>query len=221
MAPPRPPARGPPLPEEAVILGPEAAAASLAARLADQLPTKLDELATRYEAEPATLPHPAVVAAHDRLRLPVEDWPAVLVLVQELSRITPVDRPQDGGETWVGRYPFRVYLWLRGDDDAGVDLLRKRYVLAVREVLMARRSLIDPTSDAAGTATPAGDVPVIDALALREDYGPVALSDAGATVAPAWVGADVLIAEEVPRLPDLGTANTITTDTTTLPHPAL
>lgn len=203
------------------MIGPEGAAQAVAERLAAALPGRLAELRTRYTVTAAELPDPALVEPHDRIRRPLEDWPAVLVLVQQLARFTPTDRPSAGGETWVARYPFRVYLWLRAEDDVDVDLLRKRYVLAVREVLLARRSLMD-------TAGPAGDVPNVDPLALTEDYGPVALDENGNTIAAAYVAADILIAEEVTPLPELGTVNTTTVTVEHLdppaeppPHPAL
>lgn len=203
------------------MIGPEGAAQALTEQLEAQLPAKLAELRTRLTVEEADLPDPGLVEPHDRIRRPIEAYPAVLVLVTGLGSLTPVDRPDSLPEVWVARYPFRIYLWLRGEYEDATDLLRKRYVLAVREVLLARRVLATAVQGDSGIRIPAGDTPAIDPIALREDYSPIALDENGATVAAAYVEAACLIAESVEPDPVLGTAGTLTVEEVPLAHPAL
>jgi hypothetical protein len=212
------------------MLGPEAVADTLAARLTLKLPAHLAAVRAARGIAAADLPDPAIIEPHDRWRIPLEEWPAVLVDVTALTRLTPARHSDDNSESYIARYPFRVFLWVRHEDDRDVDLLRKRYVLAVRHVLLSRRTLTDPVPAGGGTVEGfAGEGPVIDPLALTEDYGPLAQDDASRTIAPAYVAADALVIETIDPVTALGvvtthrvTATAHSPDTADLPpHPAL
>lgn len=209
------------------MYGPEVAADRLAARLRDRLPGQLAALADDLDAADGDLPPPALIEPHDRMRpLGIEEWPAVFVVVTGVAGVRSARR-DDAGEAFAVRYPFRVYLWLRHESDTAVDLLRKRYVLAVREVLFARRALLAAELAANRTYLPdAAAGPYVDPLALREDYAPLALDDAGRTIAAAYLEAELLAAELVAAPPSLGTVDeglvAAAADTAGIPpHPAL
>lgn len=208
------------------MIGPEGAAEALTSYLAARLPDKLAAIRARLDVG-EVVPDPAVVEAHDRYRLGVEEYPAVLVVVDTLSSFTVTGRGDDGSEQYVARHPFRAFVWVRAQDDRAADLLRKRYVLAVREVLLERRAVVDYRRDVNGTILHASSsTAVVDPLTLTEDYGPVAMDEAGGTLAPAFVSLDVLIGEQLDPPPPLGVMNTyaITGNVDTVgvpPHPAL
>lgn len=193
------------------MIGPEGAAQLVATYLAGALPPRIAALRARYSLLDDALPEPALVLPVDKLRLGVEDWPAVLVEVQQLRRLVRVD-VVDGVELYAGTYPVRVYTWVRGDDQLDTDLARKRYALAVREALAARRQLAE------ATAVPSGIV--VDLTTLRESYSPPLTDDAGATIAGAYLEVDVAVREDLEPTVPLGTAATVEPDTRSLPHPA-
>lgn len=192
--------------------GVEDAARLVADRLADRLPGKVDEMRARYGATVDVLPDVVTVDAFDRQRLPVEAWPAVLVVGQETRGMAPA-RVTGAGETFEVRYALRVYVWARAGDEAATDTARKRYALAVRELLIGGRVI-----DVDGDGRPAGWA---DPLSLVESYSDLAVDDSGATVAGAYVGVDVILVESVPGDP-VGEVATVNVDTAALPpHPAL
>lgn len=198
--------------------GPEGAAGRITGWLERRLPQQLTAVRSRLNVPPDVLPDPGLVLPYDRLRLGLEAWPAVLVEVQQLSRLRRTD-VLDGVELYAATYPARVYVWVRGDDEASTDLVRKRYALAVRETLLARRQL--------APAAPYGDPPppdagtiAVDPLSIRESYSPPMTDDAGATIQGAYLTVDVTVREELRTDLPAGTASTATLDTAPLPHPA-
>lgn len=197
--------------------GPEGAARRTAEWLEQRLPAQLDTIRTRLGVPPEELPAPALVADADRLRLGIEEWPAVLVEVQELRRLVRVD-VVDGIEVYAGTYPARVYVMVRGHDEVSTDLARKRYALAVRESLLARRQL-RPATPYGETAPPPSGI-LVDPTSVRESYSPPLTDSAGATIAGAYLAVDVVVREELTDAPGLGPVVATQLDTAPLPHPA-
>lgn len=199
--------------------GPEGAATRAAGWLTTAIPRRLRILETRYGLDPNTIGDPDHVLAHERGPLGVEEWPAVYVLPQRLDRLELVDVDADGGETYRCTYALRVLAWVRAEDYATTDLLRKRYVLAIREALLERKAL--KVADSVYVGDPDADL-AVDPSSLREDYSEVLADDAGRTIAGAWLDVNVTVTEALPGPAPLGTADTIAVDGTALaPHPAL
>lgn len=192
------------------MIGPEGAAQLVSTYLEARLPVQLAAVRARLAVAASALPDPGLVLPVDKLRLGVEDYPAVLVEVQRLRRLIRVD-VDAGRELYAGVYPVRTLMFVRGDDQLDTDLVRKRYVLAVREALLSRRQLtgLDPG--------PTGIV--VDPLSLAESYSPTMTDDAGATIQGAYVDVDVTVREDLEPDAPLGTATTLEADTRLLPHP--
>lgn len=219
------------------MIGPEGAAELAAAWLELRVPYRLAGIEARLELEgPARLGRPALVLPHDRLRLAVEEWPAILVVAQALRRLGPVEVRPEVGDVYRATYGLRVFAWVRDEDEAATDLRRKRYLLAIREALLERLTMTGaPLPSAGGIASPAITT---DALSLAESYSDLVVDDAGATIAGAWLDVDVIVEERLDNAPvDLDgtpapdpepvelvdvTVTALPRDTAALPpHPAL
>jgi hypothetical protein len=190
------------------MIGVEGAAALAALRLSESLPAKLAELRTRYGATVDELPDPALVLPREAIDLRIEDYPAVMVIPQEMLGLVRSD-VAEGGESFIARYNLRIYLWARGDHAQATDLARKRLTLAAREVLLTRGFL---SPDA-----------TTDPTSLAESYSDIGVDrDNAATIAAAYITVDVLIEEDLrpgPGDPDapIGVAASVTATI----HPAL
>jgi hypothetical protein len=170
------------------MLGPEDTAERVTAWLAPRLPDRLDAIAVRRGDAPGTIGAPARVLSHDRTTLALEDYPAVLVMPQLMRSATPLEST-DAGMLYLCTYDVRVEWWVRGATDEAVDTLRRRYALAIRELLLERQSLT-----VRGDAT-AGAFAVVPTT-VRESYSDV-LTDDVSTLASGALNVDVRVAEEL------------------------
>lgn len=186
--------------------GPEAAAQAVAARLATDLPGRLTALETRLTLPAGSLAVPQLIQPRDEVELRLEDFPAVLVVPMEAVSFRAMTATATG-ELYHVRYVMRVYCWSRGEHAADTDLARKRLTLAVRETLLGRQKF---------------DVSRIDPGTFVESYSDLGETEDRATLAAAFIGFEMVMEETVP-FPEgtLGAANTITTTTGLLPHPAM
>ena len=184
------------------MLGPEGAAERLTAWLTTAIPARLRKLETRYELEPATLPDPALLVDHDTGPLGLEDWPAVLVLPQRLDSLGYVDTVP-AGELYRATYALELLEWLRAEDYATTDELRRRYVLATREALLERKQAQAAPAygeQAAGTFT-------VDPSSIREDYSPVLTDEARRTLAGVRITVNVVVVELLDGPAPMGNVN--------------
>lgn len=163
--------------------GLEEAAGVVAGVLAARLPAQLAALETRLGLPAGSVERPQLVAPHDLGRIPLEDWPAVLVVGQTTEDLRRLDVDVEG-TIYLVRYRLRVYALARGDEEAATDLARKRLTLAVREVLLGYQAL----RDAGGT---------VDERSLRESYSDVERDTDGATVAGAYLELVVALEERL------------------------
>lgn len=218
--------------------GPEGAALLLRDRIAERLPARLRLLETRLGLEANTLPDPARVLAAETGPLALEDWPSVYVLPQRTTGLALVDVHAGADEAYRITYALRLVGWLRGDTYAGTDTLRKRYALALREVLLERKGLRGLDEYAAGTygaGEYGGDDDPIETVirpeTIREGYSEVFTDDAKRTIAGVVVDLELDVTETLPAPTPYGDPdepNTIDVtvaldgDTASIPpHPAL
>lgn len=185
----------------------------VSAYLADVIPTRLDELAIRLGVDP--MAHPTGVLAQETGPLAVERWPLIYVLPRRMRRLEFAELTDDGTELYLGTYDVEVLAWVRADGYAATDQLRKRYGLAIREALLARRSLTGTVDEAvtAQLTTEPGT--------LVEDASDVFTGEAGATIAGISLRLDVTALEALAPTPGpLGTADTLSVAVEPL-HPGL
>lgn len=181
------------------MIGPEGAAELAAAWLEARIPYRLAALEARLDLDAGSIGVPALVLPYDRLRLGVEEYPAILVVAQGLPRLGPVD-VNHAGDSYRATYRLRVYAWVRDVDEQLTDLRRKRYALAIREAFLERLTMSAPPPLPASGGNPAPRI-ATDALSLSESYSDIVVDDAGATIAGAWVEVDVTIEERLEAAP--------------------
>jgi hypothetical protein len=191
---------------EAHVIGVEGASQLLADAMAAGVPARLAELEERLELEPGTVTRPQLVLPRDEWHLRLEDYPAILVVPQEVRGMERLDVTDDGGEAYAVRYAMRVFVWARGEHASDTDLVRKRLTLAVREALLMPGAL--------------GDVGVIDPVSLGESYSDVAEDDEiKATIAAAFIACDVVLEETMSGPGPNYSADAVLVDVAV--HPAL
>lgn len=202
--------------------GPEGAATNVVAWLTTRIPARLRVLEQRYGLPAGGLPDPVKVLDHERGPIPMEHWPSVYVLSRGMGGMQLVDVRDDSSEIYQVTYGIRVLVWVRAEGYEAVDLLRKRYILAVREALLERKQLTPAATYGSGDLGSPTAQTMIAPETMREDYSEVIL-DSGRTIAGAYLDVNVLVTEVLdPIYPALGTAETIDSDTTLLPpHPGL
>jgi hypothetical protein len=190
------------------VNGLESACQLVAQRLRTALPAKTEEMRGRLSvADPADLPDVAVVYDHELGHIPLEEWPAVMVVGQTLERMTRDDVKADG-TYWLCTYRIRVYVWARGEGFGHTDRIRKRLTLAVREVLMQLRKVT-------GNAQ-------LDDSSMGESYSDLDVDQADATVGGAYLEFLLVVQEVLGTVPTKGVVETPVIDTAFLPpHPAL
>lgn len=191
------------------MIGVEGAVQLVAERIADALPGKIEELRDRLGVDAATLPDPQLIVAQETPELRMEQYPAVMIVAQETRSIGRAEINDDGYESFFIRYAVRAYVWARGQQASDTDLVRKRYTLAVRELLLAR-NLLAPAAAA-------------DPTTMVESYSEIGVDeDQRATIAAAFIGFDLVTEETLQPAPDAPDAPLGTVATTVVEiHPAL
>jgi hypothetical protein len=189
------------------VIGLEGACQLVTDRLEAALPGKTAELRTRLGAQPDDLPDVITVIPHELARLELEQWPAVMVVGQNLEQMVRDDVEADG-TTWLCTYRLRVWVWARGNDFGHTDRIRKRLTLAVRELLMQLRRLAADGQ--------------IDDRSIAESYSDLDVDNAGATIGGSWLEFLLVTRETLGTIPIAGLADDVVLDTGALPqHPAL
>lgn len=175
--------------------GIEAARKLVAGRLAGELPGKLAELRARYLADPdpaadidleGALPDVRLVADAERFRLEAEEWPAVCMARLRVPNMRVVD-VVDGRLVLRVTYRLRAYVYARGQTFDDVTDKVDRYLLAVRELLLANLGLgADPALGA-----------FVDPATMAEEYAGVEVDENSRTVGGAYVEFSVVLQEEL------------------------
>lgn len=218
--------------------GPEGAATLVRDRLAERIPARLRLLETRLGLDAGALPDPARVLAAETGPLALEDWPSVYVLPQRTTALTLVDVHDGAAEAYRVTYALRLVGWLRGDGYAATDTLRKRYALALREVLLERkglRGLDEFGAGSFGSGEFGGDDDPIETVVrpetIREGYSEVFTDEAKRTIAGVVLDFELDVTETLEAHAPYGDPEQPTTlevtvaldgDTVQIPpHPAL
>jgi hypothetical protein len=150
-----------------------------------------------------TVPRPKLYSTVDQPRLEGDEWPAVLVVGQNLLRQKRIDVTGEGS-VYLRTYRIRVYLFARGSSFEQTSRTRYALVLAAVEALMADQTLGDPNV-------------TVDEDSIRESYSDVDTPPKSRrSIAAAFIECDATI-QEVRTVPDLGEADLITVEL----HPAL
>lgn len=127
------------------VWGAEGAATALKRCLDTGLPTKLDELRTRYGVNDVDLPdikivHPTIVPLESMTLFPV-----VMIDVEDTNPVQGVRQAGNPGDldVWTVPYRCRLYTYAMASNTQEVWLLTARLGLAVRELVLASRVITD------------------------------------------------------------------------------
>lgn len=209
------------------MIGPEGAANALAEllteHLADQAARVVDRLevhdedATRLERSYYV---PQRIEPRQLLDLPIDHWPAFLVVARRLTRLKPVDvsaaAASASATVFAATYELRVFTYARGLDDATTDLARKRLTLAVRETLLEHLAF---------TVTVGGEqvAGTIDPLSIAEEYSDIGYDEElAATIAASQTDLTATLEEVTPLAVEAPVAeDPAAVDLAAIPHPAL
>jgi hypothetical protein len=107
--------------------------------LRGRVPAKLAELRTRYDIVDGSLEDITRYLTHEPDDVAIDQPPLVVIAEQQSDSITgPVRAINDGagGATYRWRYSLLIMVWARGTTFAQTSQVRRRYGLAVREVLL-------------------------------------------------------------------------------------
>lgn len=124
--------------------GVEGVVDAVLARLQTAMPGKLAEIRTRYGIVDGSLEDITRWLDHEPDDIAVDNPPLVVVTEQGTDAVDgPVRSGNDGkgGATYLYRYQLAVFSWARGRTYATTTLARRRYALAVREVLLQQPGL--------------------------------------------------------------------------------
>lgn len=178
---------------ERLVLGAEGVSTAIVTKLREHAPAKITQLRARYGADTATLPMPASLHSTAKDTLSIEEYPAIVcTTVDTTGRIGNRQLSSDGEfDVYQYKYRMRVFVFVTGADTEDTDLLRKRFVLAVREILLTNLILVDG----------AGQYALMDPNTIKESYSDVAKNDAEQLFAAAYLEFEVTTAESLASFP--------------------
>lgn len=132
------------------MYGHEGVTRDLRRRLLDKLPDHLNAIRVGRSATLRALPNPAHIYPHFMPDVDVDGYPAVCITELDTpTGLTGAREVRQGlrYDSYVYRYPFRIWIYVRSVDYGVTELQLKRYMTAVRTVILENRVLTD-TEDA-------------------------------------------------------------------------
>lgn len=169
--------------------GPEFVVDTLLAHVQARIPPRLAAIRAELGVDLVVLPE--VASWHtprDVDLIPVEEFPAVMVSLLEVTTIVDEGNAGGGAREYVLRYRFRVYVFARGEGADETHRARSRYLRAAREAVLEGQHR--PLTGAAG--------PVVAPVRLtgyRESLSEVDTVRTGASVAAAYLEAELDLSE--------------------------
>lgn len=163
------------------MYGHEMVSRDLKRRMEDRLPHTLRYLRWKREATLEALPNPALVIPYYLPDVDVDAYPTVCVTELDTPTGLTGSRGIDQGmeyDLYTYRYPFRVFVHVRGQDFGHTELVLKRYLTAMRMVLLENVILTDH-EDAHVSVLP---------NTITEAFDTAYEDDARQIMATGWVG---------------------------------
>ncbi|QIN94341.1 hypothetical protein SEA_ABBA_12 [Arthrobacter phage Abba] len=173
------------------MLGAEGISRALFRRVRDSMPGRLAMLRARYGATIHQLPDLATLEPDEVDVASIEKFPLVFVFLPDTtgkldSRQTDMTA---GYDEYSYRYNVQLYAYVVGDDYKATSLQMKRYVLALRETMLADKQII-PEDDA-------GDYAEIDPSTVRESYSQVGQGVSKKLIAGAFLEFQIVSHERI------------------------
>ncbi|ASR78043.1 hypothetical protein SEA_TIMINATOR_13 [Arthrobacter phage Timinator] len=126
------------------MLGSEEVTRALVTQLREMMPARLNELRARYGATATQLPDFALIEADELDVMSIETFPALFVVPVNTSGRQDNRQTDSNGQydEYSFAYNMQVYVYARGDSYKSTSLRTKRYMLAARECLLARKQIL-------------------------------------------------------------------------------
>lgn len=178
---------------ERLVLGAEGVSTAIVKKIRAHAPGKITQLRTRYKADKATLPMPASLYSTDKDVLSIEAYPTIIcTTVDTTGRIGNRQLSSDGEvDEYQYKYRMRIFVYVTGTDHADTDLLRKRFVLAVKEILLTNLILVDGD----------GQYALMEPNSIKESYSDVGANEAKQLLAGAYLEFEVTTSESLDAYP--------------------
>lgn len=175
------------------MLGPEGVSRALIARLVAEYPAVVAAFRTRYAAAPEDIPDILRVYPAERDVLSIESFPAVFVTESETTGKLDTRQLDATGESdlYSFRYRKRIFIFVTGDATDALDLLRKRLILATREILLTNKILYNT----------GGQYAVIDGNTVKESFSDTVADNANQFLSGAYIELEVVTEEVLAAFP--------------------
>lgn len=173
------------------MLGAEGISRALFRRVRDAMPARLAMLRQRYGATVHQLPDVATLEPDELDVASIEKFPLVFVYLPDTtgkldSRQTDME---SGYDEYSYRYNVQLYAYVVGDDYRATSLQMKRYVLALRELMLADKQ-IAPEDEG-------GNYAEIDPSTVRESYSQVGQGGSKKLIAGAFLEFQIVSHERI------------------------
>lgn len=179
--------------------GHEGVARDIKRRFEARLPVRLELIRRGRAATTRQLPDPVSVLPYYVPDVDVDGYPVVTITELETPAGmsgTRTIRQGIGQDAFVYRYPFRIFVYLLAETYGGAELMLKRYLTAMREVLLEDRIITD-TDEA---------YVVVDLETITENFDSPIEDDARQVLAAGFIGVVLESTELINRVdldPDL------------------
>lgn len=176
------------------MYGHEGVTRDLKRRLEDRLPARLNAMRIARGATLAALPNPARIIPHFLPDIDIDSYPTVaLTELDTPTGLTGAREIQQGMQfdAFVYRYPIRIFVYVRSADYGITELQLKRYLTAVREVILENRIL---TENEEAYVT-------LDPSTLSENFDSPVEEDARQVLGVGWVGVVMESTEAINKVP--------------------
>jgi hypothetical protein len=175
------------------MLGPEGVARALVGRLHERLPDKLAEIRARLGVTAYELPDVLADNIHPTEAdvLAIGQYPCIAVVEYDTSgRLGNQQTDLDAGhEEYQYKYRMRIYAFGMADGYVETDLLRKRLILAIREILLQDKVV---HNDVAG-----GQYAEVDSNTLRESFSDVGSVEESQLLAGGYIEVEIASQERL------------------------
>lgn len=128
------------------MYGHEGVTRDLRRRLLDKLPDHLNAIRVSRTATLGTLPNPTQILPHFIPDIDVDSYPTVAISELDTPNgLTGAREVRQGTrfDSYVYRYPFRIWIYVRSVGYGITELQLKRYMTALRTVILENRVLVD------------------------------------------------------------------------------
>jgi hypothetical protein len=175
------------------MLGPEGVSRALINRLVAKYPSVIADFRERYNASADDIPTVMRVYPAERDVLSIESFPAVFVTESETTGKLDTRQIEADGEsdTYTFRYRKRIFIFCAGDATDPLDLLRKRLILATREILLTDKILYNT----------GGQYAVVDGNTVRESFSDIVANQSNQFLSGAYLELDVVTEELLAAYP--------------------